>query len=338
MKLFKNSHYDVGCLNSMIKGAENRKNPLIIEFTNKGALNKDHNILVIKFDERWMKTAGLFALINKTICSLYFANRFGFVPVVDKWIGCPYQSDDDSVFNYYFKPVSEISMEEAMNSRNVAFCSEANMNAVLDDCDTEWFNFSESYIDTMASIVSKYLSFNDDIQKKMDDDSERVMGNHKSIMGIHFRGTDYKLNMNGHPIALTPDDYFDVVDSIISENRFDGIFLATDDLNALAAFKNRYGSMIVYYDDVFRASKNVSIVFEQSEDSKDGKRIGYEALRDSYTLSKCNGLLVGYSQVAIFSVIYKRSTGKKYDFFEVICKGINKNDKEWIDEFDYYVK
>lgn len=338
-RLFRNSHFDIKCLDSMIDGGENWKNPMILRFRENGQSNKDLKLLVIRFDEGWIRTAGIFALLNKTLCGLYFADRFGLIPLVDRWEGCPYQvGDDGMVFEYYFEPVSDMGMDEANDSYNVAYTIDSNFNLILRDFGTGWFSYSEPYIDRMASILSKYISFNEKTKGMMEKDIVNICNDFDSTLGVHFRGTDYKLNMNSHPVALNPTDYYDSIDRALETGGYDRIFLATDDLNAMKMFKERYGSRIVYYQDVFRADGMVSTAFTGSAEGRDGRRTGYEALRDSLTLSKCGGVIVGFSQVSIFAVINKRSRGESFKTFDVINKGINDNDKEWLDEFDYLVR
>ncbi len=342
-KVFKASHFDVNCLDSMIDGAENRHNPMIIRFGSYGDSNKECNVIIIGFNRNWIKTAGLFALLNKTICGLYFADRYNLVPVVDNWPGCPYddgekdEGSDSNVFEYYFEPVSTVTIEEANSSWNVAHITDANMDLVLEDCCADWFTYSDVYIEKMSEIFSKYISFNERTKNRLDADYNKIVNENEKVLGVHFRGTDYKLNMNGHPVSLEPHDFFKAIDEALSTKQFDKIFLATDDSDALIQFREKYGSMITYYPDVHRVTGLVSTAFA-SKDKASGKEIGYGAIRDSYSLSKCDGLVAGLSQVSIFAAICKRSTKDSFKFFTVIDKGVNNNTKEWMDEFEYNVK
>ena len=51
--------------------------------------------------------------------------------------------------------------------------------------------------------------------------------------------------------------------------------------------------------------------------------LGYEVLRDMYTLASCDGLVAGLSQVSYAARICKRSRNEKYDIEMILNKGIN---------------
>lgn len=52
--------------------------------------------------------------------------------------------------------------------------------------------------------------------------------------------------------------------------------------------------------------------------------IGYEAIRDAYTLAKGQFLICGLSNLSSFSRIIKEANHEKFDKLIIISNGINK--------------
>ena len=107
------------------------------------------------------------------------------------------------------------------------------------------------------------------------------------------------------------------------EEKFDKIFLATDDQEAIDVFQKRFGDKVCYYEDVYRGEGNVSVAF--SSDLREYHRylLGLEVLRDVYTMAQCEGLIGGISQVAYCAQIMKRGMGSEFSYFKILDKGIN---------------
>ncbi len=341
-KRFKSRNYDLGCLDEMNWGIDVIYAPRIVRIRSFGKENKDRTIMIVGFPKGWTPTAGFFALLNRSLCGIYFADRMGFTPVMENWDHCPYEEDHpinetDNVFEYYFKPLSDINMQSALNSYRVTYSTNPNMDLILHETKSEWFHLSDDYIEEMGRVYSKYIHLNDYTQQKIDKDIGTILIPGKSTLAVHYRGSDYKLNMNGHPKALEPEDYYPVIDKAINDYHFDNIFLATDDENALNEFLERYDN-ITYYKDVNRTTGETSLAYIESE-RKDHKYLsGYEVIRDSYTLASCDGLIAGYSQVSVGARINKASQKKEYKFCKIIDKGVNNNNRDWITYYNKKVK
>ncbi len=305
-----------------------------IKILEKGALNENRIIGLVQLKSDWIPTAGFFALFHRTLNGIAFCDRMGFIPVVDKWDGAPYVDDSMSnpsnVYEYYFEQPM-ISLEEAYHSKNVVIPSSPNMDLVFFDHKCEWFIPSDSYINDMGIIWKKYIRFRKDIEKELITDVKRVLDGKKTL-GIHFRGTDRVVNPNGHPKSLTVEDYISLIKHLVSKQNYEQVFLATDDDNALKEFRKSIEGLR-YYEDVFRTSGDVAIHFTKVDRANNGYLCGLEILKDTYTLACCDGLVAGISQVSIFARIMKASMGDSYDYLKIISKGMNHNDKEWMEIF-----
>lgn len=307
--------------------------PYRVNYTTLGEENKGKTVALIRFPKEWNPTAGFFALLNRMLCGLSFCDRMGYTPVADNWDGCPYEEDHpvngtNIVFEYYFKPLSQVSLKSLMHSHNVVFVSNPNMDVVLHETQSEWFHLSDAYIKHMGKIYGKYIRLNDETEGKMESDISSILKNKKTL-GIHFRGTDYKLNVNGHPVSLILEDYYPYIDKAMKTHRFDQIFLATDDISAMKKMKKRYKNVVLYEDNK-RSDNDVSVAFSKSNEENYKYRLGYEVLRDSYTLARCDGLIAGYSQVSVGARINRASQKKGFSYCQIIDKGVNRNNFDWI--------
>lgn len=306
-----------------------------------GKENTGMMVGLIRFPKEWNETAGFFALFNRMMCGLYFADQLGLVPVVANWDLCPYEEDipvnDTSiVFQYFFNPLSKVTLESAFNSKNLIIISNQNMDIAMFENKSEWFQPNEDFIETMGALYRKYISLNASTEARMTGDIQKLF-THKSTLGIHFRGTDYQLNVNGHPVSLKLEDYFPFIEEAMKKYKFHQIFLATDDKNALEIMKKKYPK-IVFFGDTNRAEKTTSVAYQSSDRKFHKSNLAYEVLRDSYALAQCDGIIGGFSQVAINSRIIRASQEKEFIFSKFLSKGVNNNNIEWMDYFQENVK
>ena len=174
----------------------------------------------------------------------------------------------------------------------------------------------------MSHIFRKYIRVKTDLRQTIDMDISELL-HHKKTLAIHYRGTDFKKGWKKHPIALSPEDYYSAIDEALHLGAFEQIFLATDDNNALNTFKDRYKDKMIYYTDVYRSTDEIGVHFSQSERQYHKYKLGYEVLRDMLTLTSCDGLIAGLSQVAICTLITKNASSKKYEYIKILETGIH---------------
>lgn len=319
-------------LNELLSGKYVLFHPNRLMTIELGEENDNQTVAYIRLDKNWIPTAGFFALLHKTLCGLYFADRMGFLPVVANWDQCAYEEDEkingtNNVFEYFFEPACEVTVESALNSRNVIILSEQNMDTVFFEYDSEWFHLSEKYIEKMGSIYKKYIRLNKEVKECMEYDIKKVLGNKKTL-GIHFRGSDYRLNTNGHPMSLEIENYYPYIKEAIEKYNYEQIFIATDDLNALKKIEKLFANLVCYRD-AMRTDGDVSVAFMENNRKQHKYQLGYEVLRDTYTLAQCDAFIGGHSQVAVGARFIKASYQKEYEYCQIIEKGINRNNKEW---------
>ncbi len=295
-----------------------------------GTANPDKIIYYIEEDN---KNLGFFAMYRGWLGYLYFADICGYTPVIYAGDNFAYKESKmingtANPFEYYFIQPALISPQEARVSNKVIMSDLIHrkmVSLILTGRESD-YKYSKRYLHMMGHIVKKYMHFNDVTQTYLNESLMRLSFFENSrMLGIHLRGTDFRLQYNNHPVYVSEADCFVEVDRMMNSGSYNRIFLATDDVKILSNFKKKYGQCLCYYEDVQRSNNNKSVAFSNGNRDKHKYLLGLEVIRDMYTLSKCTGLVAGISQVAICAQINKLSRGEKYEDLRIIDKGIYKN-------------
>lgn len=309
-----------------------------IQIYSFGNLNKDKTIYFIDISSEYM---GFGAYFRWTLEALWEADRLNLEPVVKFGKLCPYNENTNfklgtNSYEYYFKQVSNISVREAMQSKNVFIFNQTDLIRVERELNTYdsnsniicGYTFDGNYLDAMGQVVKKHIALNKEtneyIQKSIANLFNSKNEIREKILAIHIRGTDFALNWNRHPNMVTPEDYFPIIDKAIREYEFKFIFLATDDIILLKLFEEKYGDILLYFNDVNRSDGKLNVAYVKNNRENNNYLNGLEVVRDIYTMAYCDGLIAGLSQVSICARIINRSLEKQFEYERIIDNGIYK--------------
>ncbi|GFI70326.1 hypothetical protein IMSAG249_02155 [Lachnospiraceae bacterium] len=292
---------------------------------------KEEPVYFINMEEL---SSGFFAEFNKLLTLLYFADQYNLKSVVRFGKNCYYAEQHpvngtDNPFEYYFMQPCSISVNELSQYRCVLKSRRENSNfAIALNESSGGYARNEIYLGEMAKISAKYIRLNDIINKKMQKDMQNLGINMEKTLAVHVRGTDFKQNYNGHPVQVTIAEYMQETFGVFQKGNYDYIFLATDDADAVQIFQGKFGEKAVFYQDVVRSSGNDTVMHSSLPRENHHYLLGYEVLRDMYTLAGCEGLIAGLSQVSYAARIQKKSVGKEYKDLIILNKGINYHQKD----------
>lgn len=306
------------------------------QITSYGAKNQDKNIYFIDISSEYM---GFGAYFRWSLEALNEAENFGFIPVIKFGKLCPYNEKENfelgtNSFEYYFKPVSDVSIKEVYDCKNVFIFQQTDLKRAekrLNIYDKNsnvicGYSFDENYIKEMGRIVDKYIKLNNRTSEFIERSIGKLFAGKKQeerkILAVHIRGTDFALNWDKHPNLVKPEDYFPIIDETILKYKFNYIFLATDDSKLLTIFKEKYGDLLIYFDDVNRSDGKLNVAYVKNDRKNNNYLNGLEVVRDIYTMAYCNGLIAGLSQVSICTRIINRSLEKQFEYENIINKGI----------------
>ena len=271
----------------------------IFKFYEYGTLNDGKVLYVIN---NFNPSSGFFYSWCETCRGLMVAERFGFTPVVD-WSKGAYYDESGlngcmNPFEYFFEPVSTVSLDEALKSKNVAYYDRHTFEKPFALYDYR----SDDELELFARINRKYIHLRQDLRVKLESETDALLCTKKTL-------------------------YTEMVDEALYNNKFEQIFLATDSNDTVTFFKKKYGEMIVCYNDVTRAqngSKVLAIFDDSIADEHKGFRLGYEVLKDMLTISKCDGIIAGLSYVSFAAEVFKKSCNEVYEFKRYVEMKVSK--------------
>lgn len=275
--------------------------------------------------------SGFFADHNKLLEYLYFADYYHLVPVVEYTDRYCYAEQHPvngttNPFEYYFMQPSGIDLN-CMKKKGAVLRSRKDniMLAKQLNEKNEGYTKSDEYLGQMGKITQKYIRLRPEVRAYVDSEMDQLLEKAagEKILGVHVRGTDFKRNYNGHPVAVTLQEYVQEADKLLVSGGYDKIFLATDDNNAIRMFESRFGEKALYYQDVMRSEGNETVMKSVSSRENHHYKLGLEVLRDMLTLAACDGLVAGLSQVSYAARIQKLSMEQQYQDLKILDKGIN---------------
>ena len=292
------------------------------ERTADGALPAEGAIYHIAMER---SDSGFFADYNRLLQYLYFADRMRLRPVVEYSQAFCYAEDHPvngttNPFEYYFRQPAGISLQEMGKLGTVVRSRKENTVLAMEaEENRSGYARSEGFIREMARIAGRYIRCNEIVGKKLSEDVHGLLPQ-GGILGVHVRGTDYKRAYHGHPVMVTTEDTLQAVKQI--ESKYQRIFLATDDLSTVRQFEETFPGRVSCYNDVIRSDGDETVMKAISDRKDHHYLLGYEVLRDMFTLASCDGLVAGLSQVSLAARIHRRVDGGAYRDEVILDKGI----------------
>ena len=251
--------------------------------SNKGKLNPEKIFYVIQRYPGF----GLFSNLAFVLNHIKLAKSLNFIPIIDMENFPTIYNEKNKIFNtfnaweYYFEQLSQFSLEEVYNSKNVIF-TENNFYTK----DHDFFaNITESkdlinILKNDIKLKKSKINLIKFIKKKLFKD--------KKILGVHFRGTTYKTA--GVVYAATPNQMVNKINEILLTENFDKIFLVTEDLQNFNSIVSYFGNKIIFLKTSKRGNSDLE-VWDNYSRSRHRYKLGRDILVETHLLSFCDGYL-----------------------------------------------
>jgi hypothetical protein len=227
--------------------------------------------------------SGMFAFIWQTIRGIYHFPNDMFYILFGKE-SCYYDTDYNylnnkiNVWDYYFEqphlalmpPIENIDKEvgllfdEFSEFRDIYLTKET-----YDQRRIEYNNIINKYIKLLPHVKDKINNF---YVKNFKD---------KKVLGIHCRGTD-------HPDKLGIIDVVEMSKDYV--NKYDVIFVTSDQQEYISEFKKIYGNKIIEYNVITRSNGSIPLHIGNSM-NQSKYRIGEDTIIEAYLHSKTDFLL-----------------------------------------------
>lgn len=292
-------------------------------FKSFGNQNSDKTFYVIWLDNCG---SGFFSNVSNVLCHIDIAKKNNMIPIVDFQNFKTIYNEKEEVngtknaWEYYFKQVSDYSLDEVYKSKNVFFCSglfPENMDYSI-----------HSYTDRYDEFYAQNILLKNHILELFNEHIGNVKN--QRTLGVHFRGKEQNYAPS-HTFAPTEKQMLKYTNEIIKKYNIEKIFLVTEEPKYLELFIKNYGDMLIYTDS-FRCSGVNAYNIMPRENHR--YLLGLEVLVDSLLLSECTGILCGDSNVSAFAQF---KNNKQYEFSYNIRNGINSK-KPFIARYLYNIK
>ena len=269
--IYKNEYSPITPLNDNV---EKRK---VLDILG-GDLNPDKVFYVIR---RYPGT-GLFSNLAYVMNHIQIANRMGFIPVVDMKNYPTVYNEKEKIFGtynsweYYFEKLSNFTLDEVYKSKNILMTDNKFYR------DKEFKNKITSS-NLLLEILKKQIKIKKTKLKTINFLRNKLFEG-KKILGVHHRGTGYKITE--YPITI--NQMINIINEILEKENYDKIFLVTEDLNNFKALKNYFGEKLIYLDSSQRGVNNLD-VWKTYPRTLHRYKLGRDILYETFLLSYCDG-------------------------------------------------
>jgi len=180
-------------------------------------------------------------------------------------------------------------------------------NTLIDNWTPYGCTFCSTLNETNAILYQNLLKKYDIIRQKDIDICKNFFQGEDltKVIGIHKRGTDHYLHGSFIPL----DRYFNSIDEEIEKNKYEKVFLITDEEETVNLFIQKYGRNLIYTDS-FRSTDSRPI--HDYSFKNIGNRL-FDVYHDALKLSLCDKIIVTSSNVSAFSIIANNNKFKYID-------------------------
>lgn len=235
---------------------------------------------------------GMFSIVREL---LDIMSVYGDKNITVSFKGTVYNdAPEDNMWEYYFEPIHN---EHKKMYAPVSTTTRLYLDALSSEKKEQLVLFND--------IIKTRIQLRKEIRDTIDSFAKNNFAG-KKVIGVHFRGTDiWKSLKNWNSVfkKVGPPEYFTVLDTLLETEKYDCIFLATDEELVYQQFKERYGSKLVTYSKNRSTNKRVIVHYLTGRypiiESRFTKReLGEEVIIDAILLSKSDFFMYGASNVS----------------------------------------
>ena len=220
------------------------------QYTN---LNYDFNISkfnIIKKED--CKGCGFFSyyifFIGYFITSIATQN----IPIIDVGsypnIFNNFKPYDSNPWEYFFEQPYNLTLKEINEKARIKnYENTTNYNNLIPNYKTIFYKkYSLLFY---HDVVTKYMPIKIEIMKKVNNIMKKLFNGSQNVLGVLARGTDYiTLKKKGTPIPPTAGKMIEDINKYDKENKYDFIFLTTEDNLIRDKFKSEFGQKLKYIE------------------------------------------------------------------------------------------
>lgn len=272
-----------------------------------GHQNEDKTILLIDIG---FELCGL-AYIIRAVCTLaYMAYERGWIPVANLTEDNIYiDSDGGNMWEQYFEPLSDITVENALQSVNVIRMTSNYLNVGMIEINP--------YFREIWTTREKHpkIEFKKQVKAYFDEQIPKVIPDGQGrILGAFIRGTDARSTV------LREDEAVAMAlkcKEIAESGNFEKIFLATEDMLCFGAFKKIFGDKLLYVEQKrVMSSEDEKIPIGKLLNIQNGERnnFGLMYLMITWCLSQCEAIVYNIASGGYYLANKWRDTAYEFSY------------------------
>lgn len=253
---------------------------------------------------------GLFSCLNRVLDYCYYCDHHGLVPLVwwgDRgcyWVDGGHRGATN-VFEYYFEPMSGISLNRepnVTNSRWSGHSSFTGYESVVAPRGNNPKNLDFPKRNLGNQVIRKYLGIRPEILESVDSFVDSAFDDY--TIGVHIRGPERRDGgsawmrsqfemVNGVPFEL----YFSQVRDKLEQYPLSKIFVATDSMMVKQCCESTFGSRMITIPHELSVRGNDHL---KNKGGVAAAEIGENCLVDALILARTNYFVHGTSNVSNF--------------------------------------
>lgn len=265
---------------------------------------KNPNIIFYIFRAHWQESKnGFFNFFDRVIACYYRTRQLGYELLVDmKNYYTEYAGIERygiiNVWEDYYEQPSQYTLDEAYQSKNV----------ILSKFDDEQYNYPELskekyfsnkwWVETYKILGNMFhISLKQTLKEDIRREVIRLRLSERKVLGILARGTDYiSLKPKNHPIPYNTDLLIDECKNRFLDEKYEYIYIATEDLDILEKFQNCFGEKLLFSEQIrIRQDVKMMLMDIKFQREKDSYLRGLEYCVVINILAWCDGLLANCS-------------------------------------------
>lgn len=218
-----------------------------------GSENQDKTFYVI----RTMYATGIFSACIMYISHLMYAEKMGYIPVMDEYSLRNFMADANlvkkkNVWEMIYKQPGNYSLKDIKNSKNIILCNALNTPKDILSMNWQKYDFGKAGSQFWNEKMRRYFRFNDTIIEFIRKKYNEIMIKEARILGIAIRaGITYGMQIkmscaNGHPIEMTLEKSAALIRQKMKEWNCQYVYCTCDGEEAINFMKAEFGEKLLY--------------------------------------------------------------------------------------------
>ena len=221
-----------------------------------------------------------------------------------------------NIWERYYEQPAGISLDDVSSYRKVIY---GDYSSPRTELFRFWYSGNPMNAHQYPSLHQRYIRINGKMQQLVEQVADKLGFAGEKVLGVIARGTDYiALKPEMHAIPPSVEKMILHAKDIMASQNCTKLFLATEDLDILEAFKETFDDRLIYTNQQrFRKQDHLAIANYASDRANDKYLRGEEYLVVLELLTRCD-CLIGVGCNAFYRAAARKN---HWDYIEQFDEG-----------------